>query len=181
LISINNEEVEMNKQVQRGVSLIEACVTLAVASVLVGSAVPSFKESSQKRVLQGVAQEVPTEIAFARSAAVVHAGGVWLSYAAVAGGTCALVHTGSKGECACSADSQPVCSGDAQALKTTLHPLPVSIAKPIHFDHTNGSVSPTATIKVQQADGSEVRHIVNIVGRVRSCSPQGAVKGYPVC
>jgi type IV fimbrial biogenesis protein FimT len=50
----------------------------------------------------------------------------------------------------------------------------------MRFDQTNGTVSPAGTIRVA-TNGSEVRHVVNIMGRVRSCSPGGSAKGYIVC
>jgi type IV fimbrial biogenesis protein FimT len=166
---------------QRGLSMIEVCTVLALAGVLAGSALSSWVPSRQKWTFDAAVGEVPSDVAFARTAAPAHNDGVWLSYHAVAGGSCALVHTGAKTDCSCSAGGQPVCTGEGVALKAILHAAPVSIAKPIHFDPVNGTVSPTATIRVQHATGQEVHHKVNILGRLRSCSPGGAVKGYPAC
>lgn len=167
--------------VQRGLSMIEVCMVLALVSVLAGSALASWWPARQKWMFDAAVAEVPTDVAFARSAAPTRSGGVWLSYHAVAGGSCALVHAGAKADCSCDAGGQPVCTGEGQALKTVLHPVSVGIARPIHFSPDNGSVTPTATIRVQHAAGGEVHHKVNILGRVRSCSPGGAVKGYAAC
>jgi type IV fimbrial biogenesis protein FimT len=165
----------------RGVTLVELCIVLAIVAVLAGTALPSFKETLQKRRFEGVAAEVTTEVNFARGAAVALGRGTWLGYRQVGGGSCAIVFVGGKADCTCSADGLPVCAPGGQPLKTTLHPVPVSVGAPIRFDPINGSVTPTATIRVELAAGKELHHKVNIMGRVRACSPAGAVKGYPVC
>ena len=45
---------------QRGLTLIECCITLAIVSILAGTAAPSFIESNKKRVLDGSAGELVT-------------------------------------------------------------------------------------------------------------------------
>ena len=57
---------------QRGVTLIEACITLAIISILVGTGAPSFIESNARRVLDGSASELVTDLYLARSAATSH-------------------------------------------------------------------------------------------------------------
>jgi type IV fimbrial biogenesis protein FimT len=47
-------------------------------------------------------------------------------------------------------------------------------------DATRGTVSPTATMRLVSQSG-EIRHVINIMGRVRSCSPDGSVNGYRRC
>jgi type IV fimbrial biogenesis protein FimT len=40
---------------------------------------------------------------------------------------------------------------------------------------------PTGTLRVVGAGGREVHHIINVMGRVRSCSPSPALPGYRTC
>jgi type IV fimbrial biogenesis protein FimT len=49
------------------------------------------------------------------------------------------------------------------------------------FDGTRGTVSPTGTVRVIGADGRAVHQVVNVLGRVRACSPQRALPGYRAC
>ncbi len=49
------------------------------------------------------------------------------------------------------------------------------------FDPVRGTTTPTATVRVVAADGRAIHQIVNIMGRVRACSPGGAVSGYRAC
>lgn len=44
----------------------------------------------------------------------------------------------------------------------------------LRFDPTNGTTSPTGTICTVPARGRSVHHVVNIMGRVRSCAPASA-------
>jgi hypothetical protein len=39
----------------------------------------------------------------------------------------------------------------------------------------------TQTLRLASASGLAIQHVVNLLGRVRSCSPQGAVAGYRAC
>ena len=49
------------------------------------------------------------------------------------------------------------------------------------FDPNRGTVTPTGTLRVQLQSGQALHQVVNIMGRVRACSPAGAVPGYPTC
>jgi prepilin-type N-terminal cleavage/methylation domain-containing protein len=118
----------LGSNVARGVTLVEVCIVLAILAVLAGSALPSFKETLQKRKFDGAVAEITTEVNFARGTAVAQGRGTWLNYTRVAGGSCALIHVGAKTDCTCAADGQPVCAPGAEALKATLHAVPVSVA-----------------------------------------------------
>jgi type IV fimbrial biogenesis protein FimT len=49
------------------------------------------------------------------------------------------------------------------------------------FDPLHGTSTPTGTLRLVGSGGREVQHVVNVMGRVRSCSPLGAVPGYRPC
>jgi type IV fimbrial biogenesis protein FimT len=49
------------------------------------------------------------------------------------------------------------------------------------FDPLHGTSSPTATLRVLGMNGRAVHHVINLMGRVRSCSPSTTVPGYPAC
>jgi len=54
-------------------------------------------------------------------------------------------------------------------------------ANSVVFDPLHGTSSPTGTFRLIGTDARAVHHIVNIMGRVRSCSPQAAMPGYRDC
>ena len=171
---------------QRGLSLIEVCITLAVVAILAGTAAPSFIETFQKRTLDGIAGELVTDLYLARSAATSHQDGVRFSMHAVAGGSCLVVHTGAVADCACASDGVAQCTNGASLIKSSFYAASKGVTvtanvASIRFDPTHGKATPAATVRVMAADGREVRHVVNIMGRVRSCSPQGSAAGYSPC
>jgi len=51
----------------------------------------------------------------------------------------------------------------------------------IVFDSAKGTSTPTGTLRLVSADERAVHLVVNIMGRVRSCSPRAAVPGYKAC
>ena len=108
---------------QRGLTLIEGCVTLAIASILVGTAAPSLIDSNKKRALDGGATELATDLVMARSEAVARGQGVRVSFHAVAGGTCQLVHTGSTADCEVGAAGGVCC---AEAVATSIAAIPAA-------------------------------------------------------
>ena len=161
---------------QRGVTMIEACITLAIAGILAGSALPSFTESLDKRKVEGISSEVGTDLRYARSEAVARDTGVRVSFHQ----GCYVVHTGSRADCQCDGQGPAVCSGDAVALKTVSASSGVQVVanvSSLRFDPINGTTSPTGTVCTVPANGRSVHHVVSLMGRVRTCSP--AVAGAP--
>jgi type IV fimbrial biogenesis protein FimT len=175
------------RSAQRGLTLIEICVALAVVAVLAGAAVPSMDGSRKKQVLDGTAAELAADLHFARSESLARNQGVRVSVHTVAGGgQCVLLHTGSTAECSCGAAGFAQCTGEATLIKA--HAIAANAAVHVsanvpsmRFDPMRGTVTPAGTMTVTLADGRAVSHVVSLMGRVRSCSPGGAVAGYKAC
>ncbi|MBE7419064.1 MAG: type II transport protein GspH [Ideonella sp.] len=164
---------------QRGVTLVEAMSVLAILSIVIGSALPSFASLRQRANLRGVAAQLATDLQFARSQAVALNTVVRFSLHDQAGGTCYMVHTGSAANCSCGNAGQPAgCRTPAELLRS------VSMAASgdtqvranvgsLLIDPVRGTVTPTATLRIEGRDGRTIHQVVSLVGRVRSCSPQG--------
>ena len=171
---------------QRGVSLIEAATVLAVIAVVAGTAAPSLQAVIEARRLDAAATQLATDIRFTRTEAVARNEPLRLSVRPVAGGTCYLVHTGAADACTCPTTGPAVCSGDARALRTVVLPggervtLQANVGS-ILFDPVHGTSTPTGTLRLIGTRERAIHHIVNVMGRVRSCSPTGAVPGYRAC
>ncbi len=171
---------------QRGVSLIEAATVLAVIAVVAGTAAPSLQAVIEARRLDAAATQLATDIRFTRTEAVARNEALRLSVRPVAGGTCYLVHTGAADACTCPTTGPAVCSGDARALRTVVLPggervtLQANVGS-ILFDPVHGTSTPTGTLRLIGTRERAIHHIVNVMGRVRSCSPTGAVPGYRAC
>lgn len=169
---------------QAGVTLTESAVVLGIAAILLGAAVPGLGELRLRRQLEGVAAQLETDIQLARSEAVARNQSVRIGFAADETGSCYLLHTGAAGDCRCDGQGATACRAGAEALRSV--PLvagaPVQLSAnsaSILFDADKGTVTPTASLRVRSRIG-EIRQIVNVMGRVRSCSPDG-LPGYRRC
>jgi type IV fimbrial biogenesis protein FimT len=164
-------------QQQRGISMIECCIVLAIGGILAGGALPSFKETLDKRTIEGVSSEVRTDLMYARSEAVSRNVGVRVSFYEGAAGRCYVVHTGNRADCRCDGSGPAVCTADAVALKTVNAARSVQVVanvSSLRFDPTNGTTSPTGTVCTVPQNGRAVHNVVSLMGRVRTCSPASA-------
>jgi type IV fimbrial biogenesis protein FimT len=171
---------------QRGITLIEACIVLAVTAIVAGSAAPGMQNLIDARRLDGAATQLATDIQFIRTEAVARNEALRLSWHAAPAGSCYVIHTGSANQCSCLVTGPAQCSGGAREVKTVtiagaehvgLHANVASVL----FDPLHGTSTPAGTWRVIGAGGRAVHHVINVMGRVRSCSPQAAVPGYRAC
>ena len=172
---------------QQGVTMIESMIVLFVLSIVIGTALPSFQSLRQRADLAGVAAQLETDVQFARGQARAMNHPVRLTLRETDGGTCYMVHTGASADCSCGGAQQPaVCGGESELLRAvTLDPKDGvqvrSVSKSVAFDPLKGTVTPTATLRVEARDGRAIHQVVNLLGRVRSCSPQGRSAGDLAC
>lgn len=175
------------REPQRGVTLVEACAAIAIVSVLASAAAPNLQGLIDARRLEGVATQLATDIQYARSEAVARNQAVRLSFHVGADGSCYVIHTGSAESCRCDAAGPAVCEGASRQIKTaSLSTASDRVALQANvdsllFDPLHGTATPTGTLRVVGQQGRAIHHLVNVMGRVRSCSPQGATPGYRAC
>lgn len=169
-----------------GFTLVESCMVVAVIAVLVAVATPSLRPLIDARRLEGAASELATDVQLARSEAVARNRPVRLTLQTTADGSCYLLHTGNAGDCRCAGTGPVVCSAGATPIKrvTALTADGVGFASnslSMSFDPLHGTCTPAATLRVLGRPGKEIDQVVNVLGRVRSCSPNAAVAGYRAC
>lgn len=169
----------------RGITLTEATLTMAVSLVAVGAVAPGFDAARERRHLEGIAAQLETDLQLARSEAVALNRTLHVGFQADAAGACYVVHTGAAKQCSCSG-ATPVCTGSALALRSvridsTSGVTLAANVRSMTFDPLQGTVTPTSTMRVLGRDGREIRKIINIMGRVRTCSPARGVPGLPQC
>jgi type IV fimbrial biogenesis protein FimT len=172
-------------------------VVMAVTAILATLAVPLMTGAPQRRAFEGIAAELATDLRYARTEAVARHRAVAVSFEADAINSCYVVHTGSATACHCLAGAfgdPSTCAPGASDIKTVRIPvsggtqLQSNVAS-IGFSPITGSAAPFATITLAGPHSTQIRHIVSLTGRVRSCiqpppSESFAVApslGYRIC
>lgn len=170
---------------QHGLSLIESLIPLAVATVLIGSALPAFDGLKQRRALESTAAQLETDLHLVRAAAVARNEVLRLDLVSDDGGSCYVVHNGQAGDCRCDTAGLAACTPGVDVVRSQRLPGTGAVAlrsnaRSMAFDPTVGTVTPTASLRLTAPVG-ELRLVVNVMGRVRSCTPDGALPGLPAC
>lgn len=174
-----------NTPPQRGVTLIESAVVMTIAAIALSTVAPSFHGLIERKRLEGAAIQLATDLQFVRTESVARNTPVRVSFYADSAGSCYVVHTGSRSQCSCSGPQPAVCSGGAAQIKTVYLPAAERVTvqasvSSILFDPLHGTSTPTGTARVTGTPGA-IHHVVNVMGRVRSCSPAPALPGYRNC
>jgi prepilin-type N-terminal cleavage/methylation domain-containing protein len=165
---------------RRGFTLIEMMVVIALAAVLLALAAPNFIATLAKNRFEGVANELVTDVQYARSEAVVR--NIDVTFAVGATRTCYTVSAA--GACDCTAS--PVCTGAAVQIKTVQFAdsgAQAASAVSFTFEPVRGSLTSADTNVTLSRSGYpwELRADVAAIGRVKVCSPSGSFAGYPSC
>lgn len=172
---------------RRGWTLIELLVVMTVSGLLLAVSLPSFENFLQRRRLDGLSAQLIGDLQFLRSSAVAQHTGLRLRLQDNAGGSCYLIHTGAADACGCGADGQAQCQTGAELLRLVFVPASSRLAVQgnvgsMRVDPRLGTFSPAGSIELRNTSGSiGLRHVVNILGRVRLCASAGDWAGVPAC
>lgn len=163
------------RRVQRGVTLVELSTTLSIIAVSTATAVGGFGDLIHKRRTEGLAAEIAADLQAARTEAVMRNRAVRISFGEDADGVrCYVLHVGASGSCDCTEGAPARCEDGATEIKTVVLPrtghASVSANVESMLYDPRGTVSPAATVQVKARDGRELRHVVNLLGRVRTCA-----------
>jgi len=186
--AVSNFGARRARLAQAGTSLVEALITLAVVGVVAGTAIPSFTALADRQRLQSLVAQVETDLFYARSVSAERNQVLRISFDAYRVPGCYVLHTGSSaGHCRCD-DAEPaaaICTGAAQALRVVKlnSSQRLSLAANVGamaFEPSRGTVTPAGTVRMDSASGERVHLVVNMTGRARACTPNGA-PGWAQC
>jgi type IV fimbrial biogenesis protein FimT len=162
-----------------GFTVIELACVLSVIAVLLGLAMPGLHALVQHRRLEGLSLQLDADLQHLRSEAVARNTALRMRFQRDALASCYVIHSGPAGSCTCLPAAGPTCSAGGFALHQARLPMADGVVLhanvgSMRVDPRQGTVSPAGSIQLDSASGRAIRHVVNILGRVRTCVPAGA-------
>lgn len=163
-------------RLSRGLTLVECCAVLAIVSLLATSAWPAMTDWISKARLEGRSQELMGDLSVMRSLAISTNQDMRLSIHSDSSGSCYVIHSGPHNACGCQSDGTAWCTDpssppvkavgfeDKEGIRLAAN------IKSILFDPKLGTASPSGTLRLEDGGGRELRHIVSIRGRLRTCT-----------
>jgi prepilin-type N-terminal cleavage/methylation domain-containing protein len=175
---------------QRGFTIIELIAVMIIAAILLVIAAPSFNDFMSKRRVEGVFQELITDLQLARSESVSRNRVVRVTF----GTACYVVHDSSPGtSTACTQTTETIDSDDVKiktvqlASNSNVTLTPQSALTYVEFDPVRGTATWSGSGTAAEVDtgslaGSwQLRAVATAAGRVRTCSPNASVEGFEAC
>lgn len=181
-----------------GLTIIELMTVLVVLGVLITLVAPTFRGMMQRQRVQGIQDQLITDLQLARSELAARASASASSPVAVTFGgdglvTCYTIHTGGTGAtCDCTRAVGQVCQPPniLQEVKTVQLPrasgITLAASSPsstsVAFSPPQGLATPAGlTINITGDISGQVRTTVGELGRPVVCSPDGSIRGVPPC
>lgn len=181
-----------------GLTMVELLVTLAILAVLLAIAVPSMREFIERKRLEGIAQELVTDLRLLKSHQIQNRPntGTAISFGTTAEKSCYILYV--RGDnivnCDCTAAEDLVCGpADAGGLRPASIRqvnIPVSSGVRITASRTSLSVdgynamprlNRTLTVAVTSANVGEIRITTNLTGAPAACSVTGVFNSVKAC
>jgi type IV fimbrial biogenesis protein FimT len=178
-----------------GFTLIELMVTVAVITILLMIAAPSFKQLIAQQRLKNINAELVSTLQFARSEAIARNTPIFLKFVSSVSPpmTCYIAYTPQNAQCDCTGTPGNACTSGTE-LRAVQIPSSTDV-------RVTGSVTSGFTTSFFNADGvlsnptgsmiAKAKRIsaapgclqtsVNGVGRPSVCSPDNSVPGVPQC
>ena len=177
---------------QRGFTLVELMIVIAVLAVIATLAAPSFNNFILTQRLKAISAQFTTDVQFARTEAVSRNQFVRLRFSGNVNESCYVIFTGAN-NIACDCINTPVCAVTAQEIRTVRVPsnLGVNLAAatvPPRFrvDPTNtgiltdpinpfgGGGSNDFTVNIGIDNARTLRTVISLSGRPAVCVPAGS-------
>ncbi|EHR70437.1 prepilin-type N-terminal cleavage/methylation domain-containing protein [Burkholderiales bacterium JOSHI_001] len=182
----------------RGFTMVESLVVLAVLGVVLAMAAPSVGEMMERQHVRGIADGLSTDLRLARTEAIRRGGSandVLVNFGSNNLMTCYAITTvigGGGANCDCTRNPGGVClpAGVRQEIKTVqvrrATGVIMAASSPstdmLSFQPPMGLLAPAnARIDITSDHGLALRLLPNAAGAVQRCSPGGTVSGVPAC
>ncbi|WP_284618233.1 GspH/FimT family pseudopilin [Aquabacterium humicola] len=157
----------MSSRPNRGVTLIEVLVAVAIAAILAGLAAPQFTQSIARTRLEGAVSTLGIDLQYVRSEAIHRRTNASLVVAAD-GASYDVRYTPT--------------SGADVVLKTVTLPAGVTLsAGTVVFEGLRGTTTAQTLTGSSSYTSAQLQVTTNAFGRIATCSPSAAFHGYTAC
>ncbi len=178
-------------QEQTGFTLLELMLTLTVLGVLMTLAAPSMQEMLARNRLKSAAHALAEDLQWTRGEAIRRNTELYVTFnpatwcygvSVTKGCDCRLSDPAASSACTLPTDGEAILRTVAGvdfpgiAVSATFTGAPPETSfKPRRVTATGGSMTFTS------GQGTQLRVVLSLLGRVRVCSPAKSVPGYPAC
>jgi type IV fimbrial biogenesis protein FimT len=180
-------------EVQTGFTLLELMLTLLVLAVLATLGVPSMQQMLERNQLKSVARTLMSDLQWMRAEAIRRNRPLHLAVDVDA--WCYGITTRKSCNCLAAAEDTEAClldTSDTPVLRRVesadfpgVHIVSVtsSLSNPprLGFEPRRATATSHGSLTLGSRNGAQLRLILSKLGRVRACSPNGAVPGYKRC
>jgi len=170
----------------RGFTLVELCAGIGICAALLGQAVPAMSRMQQEQKLRAQSELLASDLRLARSEAVRTMDSVYFRVSGKGAQACYVLYTGVRNDCDC-AGGRAVCrTQESAVVKAEWLPARQAMklssnAETLEFQHRQGLVTQTGSIELSLGNGTGIRQVIAITGRVRHCSTGATISGMKKC
>ncbi|MDC6165857.1 pilus assembly FimT family protein [Paucibacter sp. XJ19-41] len=183
----------MNASRIKGLSLIELLVVVAVLGIVLAVATPSLTDLMNKRRVQLIANELSTDLAYARSEGGLRNKRTGMTFRSSNTMSCYTIQVflAARG-CDCTKGAGVACDGNIELRTTQIPSLTgVSLVLGDAFVGEFKNLDFTAPLRIVEPAPSAIRVVgnrgyilevrISVLGRVLICSPDGKFGGVQPC
>ncbi|RDV29326.1 prepilin-type N-terminal cleavage/methylation domain-containing protein [Alteromonas aestuariivivens] len=168
---------------QRGLTLMELMITLALTAILLMTAIPSYTDYQRKQALRGSLSQLYFLFRKAQNLALAHQKPV---YAVIQTQNSWCIGLTEEPDCDCRVERHCQVEGESwqvsapAPMRVTLDSLTFANHR-TRFDPVHGRAYGYAGTLILSDGQRKGKIVINNLGRVRMCMSQGLLGGYPSC
>lgn len=158
----------MPRQALTGFTLVELMITIAVLAVLAAIALPSFQSTLERRQLVGAADNLFSDLQYARSEAIKRNKTIRFQVGETGADWCYGIDDESGADCSCASKECEVGDVKKNILAADYKNIQLTMGDVLEFSPRQGMPNTSQTFTFRIGDnGTQKSVIVNAVGNIR--------------